>query len=94
MRASCLPSPECDDAQDAKKLFDIVSLLCSFFFGIPLALVFLRMITNLTDSIGRSAYMQMGLQTDIVYAFILAVCMLVPVVYTYMRYRRKMEFQR
>ncbi len=92
MSVSCFPSAECDDVQDARKLFDIVSLLCSIFFGIPLALVLLRMMSNLSDSVVRIAYVQMEFQTDLVYGMILAACTLIPIVYTYMRYRSKMEF--
>ncbi|MBI5252128.1 MAG: hypothetical protein HY912_21750 [Desulfomonile tiedjei] len=90
MNVSCFPSAECDDAQEAKKLFDVVSLLCSIFFGIPLALVLLRMMSNLSDSVSRIAYMQMGFERDIVYGLILAACTLIPIVYTFMRYRLKM----
>ena len=44
MRASCMPSAECDDAHEAKQLFDVVGILCAIFFGIPLGLVLLRMV--------------------------------------------------
>ena len=93
MRVSCIPSAECDDAHEAKQLFDVVGFLCAIFFGIPLGLVLLRMVSGLSDSIGRTAYMEMGLQTDIIFGVILAACTFVPMVYTYMRYRRKMELQ-
>ena len=89
-----MPSAECDDAHEAKQLFDVVGLLCAIFFGIPLGLVLLRMGSGLSDSIGRTAYMEMGLQTDIIFGAILAPCTFVPMVYTYMRYRRKMELQK
>ncbi|MGO9568224.1 MAG: hypothetical protein ACLP5H_11850 [Desulfomonilaceae bacterium] len=94
MSVSCLPSAECDDAHEAKQLFDVVGLLCSIFFGIPLGLVLLRMVSGLSDSIGRTAYMEMRLQTDIIFSVILAACTFVPMVYTYVRYRRKMELQK
>jgi hypothetical protein len=93
MRVSCMPSAECDDAHEAKQLFDVVGLLCAIFFGIPLGLVLLRMVSGLSDSIGRTAYMEMGLQADIVFGAILAACTFVPMVYTYARYRRKMDLQ-
>ena len=93
MRACCMPSAECDDAHEAKQLFDVVGLLCAIFFGIPLGLVLLRMMSGLSDSIGRTAYMEMGLQSDIIFGAILAACTFVPMVYTYMRYRRKMDLQ-
>jgi len=31
MRVSCMPSAECDDAHEAKQLFDVVGLLCAIF---------------------------------------------------------------
>ena len=93
MRVCCMPSAECDDAHEAKQLFDVVGLLCAIFFGIPLGLVLLRMVSGLSDSISRAAYMEMGLQADIIFGAILAVCTFVPMVYTYMRYRGKMELQ-
>jgi len=64
------------------------------FFGIPLALVVLRMVSGLSNSIGPTAYMETGLQTDIIFGVILAACTFIPMVYTYVRYRRKMELQR
>ncbi len=91
MRASCIPSAECDDVHQAKQLFDVVGLLCAIFFGIPLGLVLLRMVSGLSDSIGRGAYMEMRLQTDIIFGVILAAFTFVPIVYTYVRYRQKME---
>ncbi len=94
MRVSCIPLSECDDAHEAKQLFDVVGLLCSIFFGIPLGLVLLRMVSGLSDSIGRAAYMGMGLQRDIIFAVILAACTFIPMVYTYIRYRQKMELQK
>ncbi|MCL4538527.1 MAG: hypothetical protein M1378_02825, partial [Bacteroidetes bacterium] len=51
----------------------------------------LRMVSGLSNSIGRSAYMQMRLETDIIFSVILAACTFVPIVYTYIRYRRKTE---
>ena len=53
MRACCMPSAECDDAHEAKQLFDVVGLLCGISFGIPLGLVLLRMVSGLSDSAGR-----------------------------------------
>jgi len=93
MRATCFPSAECDDAHEAKQLFDVVGLLCGIFFGIPLALVVLRMAGGLSNSIGRSAYVEMGLQTDIIFGVILAACTFIPMAYTYVRSRRKMQLQ-
>jgi hypothetical protein len=91
MRASCIPSAECDEVHEAKQLFDVVGLLCAIFFGIPLGLVLLRIVSGLSNAMGRTAYIQMRLETDVVFAVILAACTFVPMVYTYMRYRRKTE---
>jgi hypothetical protein len=91
MRVSCIPSAECDEVHEARQLFDVVGLLCAIFFGIPLGLVALRMVSGLTDSIGRTAYMEMGFQRDVIFGLILAVCTFVPMLYTYIRYRRKTE---
>jgi len=91
MSVACFPSAECDELHDAKKLFDITGFLCSIFFGIPLALVLLRIIGNLSDSVGRIGYMQMGLQRDIIYTIILIAAILIPSAYTYFRYRSKAE---
>jgi hypothetical protein len=89
MSVSCIPSAECDEVQDSRQLFDMVGILCSVFFGIPLALVLLRMFTNLNDLVARSAYIQTGLDKDILYSVILAVLTFIPIVYTYIRYHRK-----
>jgi hypothetical protein len=91
MRASCIPSAECDEVHEAKQLFDVVGLLCTIFFGIPLGLVLLRIVSGLSSSIGRAAYIQMRLDTDVLFAVILAGFTFVPMVYTYVRYRRKTE---
>jgi hypothetical protein len=91
MSAICTPSAECDDAQDAKQLFDIVSILCLFFFGIPLVIVGLRIIGNLADPILAESYKQLSLQTDIVYSVILAALTFLPMLYTYVRYERKLQ---
>jgi hypothetical protein len=90
MSARCIPSAECDDVQDSRQLFDVVSILCSIFFGIPLALVSLRMITNLSDPVARTAYSQMGLNTDILFGLILAAFTFIPIAYTFLRYQRKL----
>lgn len=89
MRVSCLPSAHCDDVHEAKQLFNVVSILCSIFFGIPFVLVLLRMVSYLSNPIGRASYVQLGLQRDIVFGLILAVCTFIPMVYTYIRYERK-----
>jgi hypothetical protein len=91
MSVSCITSAECDEVQDARQLFDIVSILCSIFFGIPLALVLLRMVTNLSDPIASVAYIQMGLNTDILFSAILAASTFIPMAYTCIRYHRKVE---
>ncbi len=89
MRASCIPSAECDEVHESKQLFDVVGLLCAIFFGIPLGLVLLRIVSGLSNSIGRSAYIQMRLDTDVIFAVILAAFTFVPILYTYIRYRQK-----
>jgi hypothetical protein len=91
MSVSCIPSAECDDLQDSRQLFDMVSIICLILFGTPLALVSLRIFTNLNDLVASSAYIQMGLDKDVVYSVILAILTFVPIVYTYLRYRLKAE---
>ncbi|MGB6065403.1 MAG: hypothetical protein WBG50_11375 [Desulfomonilaceae bacterium] len=93
MRASCLPSAHCDDVHEAKQLFNVVSILCSIFFGIPFILVLLRMVSYLSNPIGRASYEQLGLQRDIVFGLILAASTFIPMVYTYLRYERKLVSQ-
>ena len=94
MSVSCIPSVECDDVQDAKELFDIVSLLCLIFFGIPLAIILLRIVGTLSDPVAAVAYKQLGLFTDITYSVILAAFTFIPMLYTYIRYERKFEHEK
>jgi hypothetical protein len=91
MSVSCFPSAQCDNVQDAKKLFDIVSILCTFFFGIPLAIVLLRITTSLSDSAGRTMYLERGFQGEIIYALILAFLALLPMALAYVRYRSRVK---
>jgi hypothetical protein len=91
MSMRCTPSVECDDVQDAEQLFQIVGLVCSLFFGIPLAIVLIKMISGIVDSVGRTSYIERGLQGDILWASILAVVTFVPIVITYVRYHRKVD---
>jgi ABC-type methionine transport system permease subunit len=93
MRASCVPSAHCDDVHDAKQLFNVVSLLCSIFFGVPFAIVLLRMVSYLTNPIARTAYEQLGLTRDIIFSLILAAFTFIPILYTYIRYERKLASQ-
>ncbi|AFM24717.1 hypothetical protein [Desulfomonile tiedjei] len=91
MSVSCFPSAQCDSVQDAKKLFDIVSILCTFFFGIPLAIVLLRIATSLSDPLGRTVYLERGFQGEIIYALILTALAAIPMALAYVRYRSRVK---
>jgi hypothetical protein len=91
MSASCFPSAQCDNVQDAKKLFDIVSILCTFFFGIPLVIVLLRIMTSLSDPAGRTMYLDTGFQGEIIYALILTALAAIPMILAYVRYRSRVK---
>ena len=61
-----------------------------FFFGIPLALVLLRILSGLFGNpLTASSYADMELYTDLAYAVILAGLTFVPIFATYVRFRRQ-----
>ena len=95
MRVSCIPSAECDDAHEAKQLFDVVGLLCSIFFGIPLGLVLLRMVSGLSNSDSDVGLRRNGFAKG--YNFWSdsgSLHIRSDGIYMYIRYRQKMELQK
>jgi hypothetical protein len=77
-------------AQNAWHTFEAVGVMCSFFFGIPLALVLLRILSGLFGSpLTTASYVDMELYTDLAYAVILAGLTFVPILATYVQFRRR-----
>ncbi len=77
-------------AQNAWHTFEAVGVMCSFFFGIPLALVLLRILSGLFGSpLAATAYADMELSTDLAYAVILAALTFIPTLATYVRFKRQ-----
>jgi len=77
-----------EDAQNAWHMFESVWVLCSIFFGIPLALVLLRIMSGLFGSpITAASYEELGLYRDVTYALILAALTFIPTLATYFRFR-------
>lgn len=60
-------------AQNAWHTFEAVGVMCSFFFGIPLALVLLRILSAMSGSpLTAASYVRIELHTDLAYAAMLA----------------------
>ncbi|MBI4961970.1 MAG: hypothetical protein HY913_01705 [Desulfomonile tiedjei] len=79
-----------EDAQNAWHMFEAVGVLCSFFFGIPLALVLLRILSGLFSSpLTAASYIELELYTDLAYAVILAGLTFIPTLGTYFQFRRQ-----
>ena len=77
-----------EDAQNAWHMFEAVGVLCSLFFGIPLALVLLRILSGLYGSpLTAASYVDMELYKDLAYALVLSALTFVPTVATYFRFR-------
>jgi len=78
-----------DDAQEAKHLFEVVTLLCWIAFGIPLALVLLDITGGLLGSpIHAAAFKQLALFRDLGYAAILSALAIIPTLGSYIWYKR------
>jgi hypothetical protein len=78
-----------DDAQEARHLFEVVSLLCLLVFGIPMALLSLRMADGLLSThIAAVGYKDLHLMKDVIYASILAVLATIPILGSYIWYRK------
>lgn len=79
-----------EDAQNAWHTFEAVGVMCSFFFGIPLALVLLRILSALFSSpLMAESYIEMELYRDLAYAVILAALTFIPTLATYFQYKRQ-----
>jgi hypothetical protein len=79
-----------EDAQNAWHMFESVWVMCSIFFGIPLALVLLRIMSGLFGSpITAASYEELGLYRDLTYALILAALTFIPALASYFRFRRQ-----
>jgi hypothetical protein len=77
-------------AQNAWHTFESVGVMCAFFFGIPLALVLLRIFSGLFGSpLTAPSYIDMELSTDLAYAVILAGLTFIPTLATYVQFKRQ-----
>jgi len=77
-------------AQNAWHTFEAVAAMCSFFFGIPLALVLLRILSGLFSSpLTAASYVDMGLHTDLAYAVVLGALTFGPTLATYFHFKRQ-----
>jgi hypothetical protein len=78
-----------DDAQEARHFFEVVTILCLLFFGIPLGIVSLRIAGGLfTGPVGAVGYEDLHLLKDLAYAAILTALAVVPIVGSYIRFKR------
>ncbi|HMK34923.1 MAG TPA: hypothetical protein VK463_07655 [Desulfomonilaceae bacterium] len=82
-----------DDAQDARQLFDAVSILCSIFFGIPLGIILLKIAQNMSDPISAAAYRHLEFPKDVMYTAILIACICIPMLFSYLWYEKKLHHE-
>ena len=74
-----------DNAQEARHLFRLVSFVCSIVFGVPLALVSIKIAMDVSSGpLGSVRYFY----ADALYAAILSALIVVPMLASYIYYRR------
>jgi len=77
-----------DDAQEARHLFRLVSFLCSLVFGVPLAVILVKMTSELFGSPAGVMSYESALKADATYVAILSGLLLIPTLASYVYYRR------
>jgi hypothetical protein len=77
-----------DNAQEARHLFRLVSFVCSLVFGIPLAVILLKMAGELFGGpVAAASYQHLAVRSDAIYATILTGLLMVPMLASYLYYR-------
>lgn len=80
-----------DDAQEARHLFRLVSV-CSLVFGIPLAVIVVKLTSELFGKpAGAMFYDKVAVSADAIYVDILSGLLLLPMLASYLYYRRVAE---
>ncbi len=78
-----------DRAREARQCFEMISFVCALAFGMPLALVLIKIASELfSGPSGALPYSRLAIPTDVWYAAILGALILVPTLASYVYYRR------
>ena len=81
-----------DDAQEARHLFRLVAFFCSLVFGVPLAVIVVKLTTELFGNpAGPMFYDKVAVGHDAIYLAILSALILLPMLASYIYYRRVAE---